>query len=194
MKPGTVLFMATIGACTHAPSSSTDRYSPGDYYPLAVGNSWTYQVNTLGQTTDQTVTVVGKEGEFFSDSTHRHLMVDASGLRDDERYLLQRPLVKGNHWKSVISVTSVESYEIVETDKKVSTAAGDFGGCIVVRSTNPQNKSIELVNEMTFAPGVGIVRIQTQMVKDGKATPQVTLELTNYKVANAPISSGSGPT
>jgi hypothetical protein len=55
----------------------------------------------------------------------------------------------------------------------------------VVRSTNPQSKSMELVNEMTFAPKVGIIRIQTRTVRQGESKPQFSLELKNYKVASA---------
>ncbi len=177
------LAMCVLG-CAHGRGDSVDRYTPGDFYPLAVGNSWTFSVNTLGQTSETTVTLVAKDGEFFKDSTGQRLMLDGSGLRDERRYLLQRPLVKGTHWKSVVSVSSVESYEIVDTDQKVTTPAGSFDGCIVVRSTNPQNKDVSLINETTFAPGVGIVRIETQAVVKGTARKQVSLELTRFKVAN----------
>ncbi len=51
-----------------------------------------------------------------------------------------------------------------------------------VRARNRASPSTELVNELTFAPGVGLVRIETAVVVGGKVTPQVRAVLERYRV------------
>jgi hypothetical protein len=42
-----------------------------------------------------------------------------------------------------------------------------------------------LVNEMTFAPGVGIVRLTTVLESNGKQIPQSSLALLKFSRASA---------
>ena len=57
---------------------------------------------------------------------------------------------------------------------------------MVVRAANRLTKRRVMFNQMTFAPDVGIVRIQTWMVEDGDHhIPQVDLKLTEYDIPSA---------
>ena len=71
---------------------------------------------------------------------------------------------------------------MIETDGACTVLAGAFEHCLTVESTNRQDENHTLVMRMTFAPYVGIVKIETAMEADGKVLPQSNVELTGYKV------------
>jgi hypothetical protein len=153
------------------------------YYPMAVGNSWTYQGSMLGITTSNQVAIVKKEGLAFIDSSGSKMQVDAYGLRDQKRYLLRGPLVKGTSWMSVTSVSAVERYAIISIGDTVQVPAGQFTGCLTVRSSTRLNQRRMLINDIVFAPKVGIISISTFMLEDNSVKiPQVDLRLASYKV------------
>jgi hypothetical protein len=155
----------------------------GDYYPLAVGNRWTYAGTLLGQKGGRTITVQTRQGPFFLDDAGAQLTLDGDGLRDRDRYLLKGPLAKGTTWTSVVSASSTERYEIVDAGFVADVAAGTFRDCVLVRARNRVDPQTELVNEWTFAPGGGMVRIETRIEKaDHAPVPQATMELTAYDV------------
>jgi hypothetical protein len=64
----------------------------------------------------------------------------------------------------------------------VTTQAGTFANCVLVRGTNRIDQTRSLVLEWTFAPEVGIVRFGSAMVEGGKSIPQVVTELKSYKL------------
>lgn len=192
MRTGRLLGLLLAAACLRAPAPEPERFSPEHFYPLAVGNTWTYAGSFLGQAVEKPVSIVAKVGEFFQDSTGARLRADGLGVRDPHRYLLQRPLRPGTNWKSVVGVGSVEHYEIVGVDQKVATSAGTFEGCVTVRSSNRQSARTELYNEITFAPGVGVVRIHTYALTDGKRIPQVSFELKSYRLGAGSAGDGGG--
>lgn len=153
-----------------------------EYYPLALGTRWTYEVSLLGEKRSIDVAIEREVGDgFVADSTGAQLMADAFGVRDQKRYLLRNPVRTGTRWTNVVSVSSVERYEIVSADEPCDAPAGAWAHCVVVKSRNQVQEGKALVNEMTFAPGVGIVRIATVLESDGQRVPQSTLELTSFQ-------------
>ena len=193
MKLSSVVGAVWLGAvalgwagCAHAPETAegTQR-APlaglGQYYPLAVGNSWTYTVNGR---TDRPVEVkiLKQEDGFFQDSKGGQLMVDSFGVRDQKRYLLRAPVEPGRTWTNVVSVSSTERYQILQAGIPCQVPAGSFEGCVLVEARNRVDTQTTLVNTFTFAPGVGLVRIQVEAEQDGRRIPQTRLELTSYQV------------
>lgn len=155
-----------------------------EYYPLAVGNSWTYQSKYLGQEQQLSISITDKrDGYFqFSDPNTR-LMTDAWGVRDEKRYLLRDPVTVGEEWSTIVSVSSMERYRIIEAGQICNVPAGTFQNCVRVEGRNRVDKKATLVNEMTFAQGVGVVRIKTLIeTADGQKIPQAQMELTNYEL------------
>ena len=168
------------------PARANARDIVQDYYPLKIGNTWKYKVDTLGEVTEQTITVDRKEGKFFhlTGGAGGLIYRDGYGIRDMNRYLLRFPVKLGATRESILSPDSVEYYEITGVGKKVTTPAGVFDGCIEVTSKHAIDDKKSLVNKMVFAPGVGIVRIRTELHQEGKKPlPQVSLELVSYNVA-----------
>lgn len=167
-----------------------DRLDPAQYYPLAVGNRWIYEGTFLGGKLERRIEVVKLDGGFFVDSEGARLTADAFGVRDDKRYLLREPLEAGGTWTNVVSVSSVEHYRVLEAGLSCETPAGHFERCVRVEGRNRIDEKVTLVNEMTFAPGVGLVRMSVFAESDGKRIPQTNLALREYQLAR-PAKSGA---
>lgn len=155
-----------------------------NYLPLAVGNKWTYATSFQGQTqADLTVSLVKRQGPYFLDDRPKpsHYAFDSYGLRDgNKRYLLKLPLEPDTKWMSVADINTVEHYRILDVDRKVKVPAGVFSGCVVVRMEVRMTKTKAMRNDMTFAPGVGIVEIRTWLLDGAKAIPQSVLQLKRF--------------
>lgn len=187
---GELWVLLALSGCVTSPTVEQRPEIAGvpskDYYPLAVGNSWRYQIQLLGEKTEMEVKILKEENGVFEDSTGNQLFTDAFGVRDQKRYLLRDPVEVGTEWSNVVSVSSVERYKIVSANVSCDSPAGHFEGCVVVESTNRVGEGKALVNELTFAPKVGLIRVSTLLLDDGKKLPQSTLELTKYQVQGAP--------
>lgn len=178
------LSLAVLASCTHTPAGPAavaPKQSASDFYPMVIGAKWTYEVNLLGEkrVIDVSMLRVTQDG-FMEDSTGAQLLADAYGVRDQKRYLLRNPIENGTKWTNVVSVSSVEHYEIVAANQPCDAPAGKWEGCVVVESKNRVEEGKTLVNEMTFAPGVGIVRLNTVLEANGKRIPQSTLALQKF--------------
>lgn len=173
-----------LTACTttQAPTKpTTPTQTAGDFYPLALGTTWTYEVKLLGETRTIDVSTLRKNADgFVEDSTGAQFLIDSFGVRDQKRYLLRNPIATGTKWTNVVSVSSIENYEIVASGQACDAPAGRWEGCVVVESRNRVEEGTTLVNEMTFAPGVGIVRLSTVLESNGKQIPQSTLALLKF--------------
>jgi len=165
---------------------------PGDYFPLAVGNEWVYldqspALPASGRGVRRTVRILERTADgFFRDSERGELRVDGACVRDRLRRLLCQPFTQGATWSSVVSVSSTERYEIAATDESVETPAGRFDRCVRVRAHNRATADTDHVLEITYAPRVGPVRIETYVVVGGRITPQVKALLESFRVGVAP--------
>lgn len=185
MKRGTlllVLLLVLVGCVTPRAAEQAPRQAvAGDFYPMAPGTKWTYEVRLLGETRTIDVEMLRRNADgFVEDSTGAALMVDGFGVRDQKRYLLRNPIEPGTKWTNVVSVSSVEHYEIVAAGQRCDAPGGAWDGCVVVQSRNRVQEGTVLVNEMTFAPGVGIVSLTTVLESDGKRIPQSSLGLVKF--------------
>jgi len=166
-------------ATPEAPSRSS---SAAAYYPLAVGNRWTYQRNFLGEQRVERVEILKEERGYFIDSQGGELTTDALGVRDHHRYLLREPIEVGNSWTNILSVSSVEHYRIVDVGP-CEAPAGKFEACVRVEGRNRIDEGTTLVNELTFAPGTGIVRLQLHAETQGGRIPLTQLVLVRFDPA-----------
>ncbi|MDY7228069.1 hypothetical protein [Hyalangium rubrum] len=155
-----------------------------EYYPLSVGNTWKYVVNGRADKMVE-VKILKEEGGFFHDTQGGQLMADSFGIRDQKRYLLRGPLETGHSWTNVVSVSSTERYQILRVGAPCEAPAGVFKDCVQVEARNRVDVDTTLVNTFTFAPGVGLVRIQVEAEREGRRIPQTWLELTSFQVKPA---------
>jgi len=198
MKPVAVTALALGAAfaagCARAPAAparaaAAPANEPGAYFPLAVGNSWTYLDQSPGlpeasRGAARTIRILERTKDgFFRDDQRGELRAGPDCVRDRVRQLLCAPLEVGSRWTSTVSVSSSERYEIVATGELVATPAGTFKGCVKVRAHNRAAGGVENVLETTYAPGVGPIRIETYALVNGKAAPQFRAVLSAYKVS-----------
>jgi hypothetical protein len=186
-----VLLLAALlaGGCAHAPTGAPAAGRPADWFPLAVGNEWVYadrspQLSPADQAKRQrTVRILSRDAEgYYLDNEKGALRADPDCLHDRLRRLLCAPFEPGRAWSSVVGVGSTERYEIVAVGERVQTPAGAFDGCLRVRAHTRAGPEAEAVLEITYAPRVGPVRIETFAVVKGVVTPQVRGELKSYRV------------
>ncbi len=180
------LTAATVGCAKRvevAPSGPSIRAA--SYYPLAVGNRWVYESNFLGEKTERMVQILKEENGFFVDNQGGELGVDAFGIRDRKRYLLKEPVEPGRSWTNVVSVSSIERYKILELGP-CEVPAGRFESCVGVEGRNRVDDQTTLVNQLTLARGVGIVRIETAAEVRGERIPQSQLLLTRFELRPMP--------
>jgi hypothetical protein len=191
-----------VAACAHAPSggapgSAAPAGPPATandevlrYFPLAVGNEWTW----IDQSPQQpgvapkrrTVRVLSRDADgYFVDSEKGALRAAHGCIHDRARRILCAPLEDGRGWTSVVSVTSTEHYRIAATGVAVRVPAGSFEDCVVVRARNRAGDDAENVLEIAYAPGVGPVRLETFAEVKGRKIPQVRAELLTYRIERA---------
>jgi hypothetical protein len=155
---------------------------------LAVGNEWVYvdrspSLPKGAPPPQRVVRILSRSADgFFLDNERGELRADADCLRDRQRRLLCAPIRAGNGWVSVTGVSATERYEIVAVDERAETPAGTFAGCVRVRAHLKAGAAAENVLELTYAPGVGPVRIETFAVVDGKTAAQVRAELKSHSL------------
>ena len=137
-----------------------------DYFPLAVGNSWTYEISPAPQGQEKdTVTIVSRDEEgFFADDHGGRLQHRSNGIFDGDRFLLEDPLAVEHAWIAVPTPSSVERYVIEEVDRAVSVPAGNFSDCVVVRGEQPgrsaDGQEMKVILRWVYAPGVGLVELR----------------------------------
>lgn len=166
------------------PQVADDRASESlsAYYPLAVGNRWSYRVKGRADNLIE-VEVLKEEGGTFHDNQGGRLAVDGQGIRDKHHYLLRGPLTVGNTWTNALSASSSERYELLAVGVPCEAPAGSFPECVRVEARNRIDANNLLVNVTTFAKGVGMVRLETSIMdSNGARVPQTWMELASYRL------------
>ena len=132
-----------------------------DYAPLAVGASWTYETNVLGDRTKGSVQIriVDKVEGFYRDSAGAEYRHTANGLRDKIRYLIRNPLKVGGKWKATLSAAAVEHYTIESVGQPCDTRAGRFSDCLVVTAYQRRNDRERQHVRYTWVRSVGLASI-----------------------------------
>jgi hypothetical protein len=187
--PALLPLLGLAAACAHAPPAPrTASGGPGDYFPLAIGNVWTYvdespSLPAARRGALRTVRILSRDVDgYFHDDERGELRADAKCVHDRVRRLLCAPIEVGRTWSSVVSVASTERYEIAAVGETIDTPGGRFRGCVRVRSQNRAGPETTAVLESAYCPGVGLARIETFAVVKGAVTPQVRAVLKSYRV------------
>ena len=195
--PRWVVLTAGLIGCAHeaaapppasaaAPATAGKISDSARYFPLAVGNHWTYQATYLGERSTRQVEVIAFRDGDYVDRDGRAMRVDQEGVRDQVRYLLHEPLSVGATWTSIVAPGAAEHYKILSVRSPCEAPAGKFPDCVEVESraiVDPRTPGRLLVNRVTFAAGVGIVRVRTALEEGTKSAPTAELLLTSFEVA-----------
>lgn len=193
-RPAAILLAASLLACAHAPGPPgpaarvlAPAADPTAYFPLAVGNEWTWVDHSprsgAGEPGHRTVRIVSRDADGFYVDTERGALRWSRGcIQDRSRSLLCAPFEAGRSWTSVVSETSTERYQIAATGLTTTVLAGTFEGCLLVRARNRAGAGVEILLETTYAPGVGPVRIETFALIGDRKVPQVRADLASYRM------------
>jgi hypothetical protein len=188
------LLLAALAACAHAPAgpgapppAAAAASDPTAYFPLAVGNEWTWIDRSPqagpGGAKRRTVRIVSRNQEgYFVDDARGELRVAHGCIQDRVRRILCAPFDLDRSWSSVVSETSTERYQVAATGLAATVPAGTFEGCILVRARTRAAEDAEMILETTYAPGVGPVRIETFALVNGRRIPQVQAELASHRI------------
>ena len=180
-----IIFFLFLAACASGPATKPEAAAAKGadataYYPLAVGNSWTYTAR--GSDKRETISIIGRDGPWFLDDHRGRLRYEPDGVRDADRYLLHTPLKAGAKWSSVENLI-IQRFEVTSVDASAVTEAGTFTRCAVVRNEQVLQKQGKFVTEWTYAPGVGLVQLVTSTVDaKGQQHEQTRLSLVAYHV------------
>jgi len=192
------LLLAALAACAHAPAAPAGAPpaaapvgDPTAYFPLAIGNEWTWLDRSpqagQGGAKRRTVRIVSRDKDgFFVDDARGALRVAHGCIQDRLRRILCAPFELDRTWSSVVSETSTERYQIAAVGIVATVPAGTFDGCILVRARTRADEEAEMILETTYAPGVGPVRIETFALVKGRRIPQVQAELASYRIERTP--------
>lgn len=180
---GGCMAVALVSGCARRELAPEERRRElSEYLPLAVGNAWVYEREYLGETGEHRVEIVREENGFFLDGQGNALAVDAFGVRDPKRYLLRHPVEAGREWTTIVSVSSMERYRILDVGFRCQVPAGTFDDCVRVEARSRIDAQQSMVNLITFAPGVGMVKFEFVLDAGGKRIPQGRMALRSYEL------------
>ena len=179
-------------ACATAPSSTkAGVLHSRDYFPLAIGNAWTYRMTPSPAEKElDEVRIIDMDAQgFFIDNHGTRFAPRTDGIFDGQRFLLQEPLAEGRTWMAVPSIGEVERFRIVAVDRRTTVEAGTFQDCVEVEATSektgPGGKPMTLRMVWTFAPHVGLVLLEHKIV-EGQAPPRTTARMELVRFTPAP--------
>ena len=175
------------GGSTGAPEEEeTYGVAARDYAPLAVGASWTYETNVLGDTTKGSVLIriVDRFEGFYRDSAGAEYRHTSGGLRDRIRYLIRNPLKPGFKWKATLSTAAVEHFTIESVGEPCETKAGSFGDCLVITAYQRRNDRETQHVTYTWVRSVGLAKILVEGEVKGRGRfKQTELSLIQYNLS-----------
>jgi len=155
------------------------------YFPAVVDAQWVYRLVVSEDNSGAVVLLQTRVNEVSADrialmsgSSPVLYMVADDGLikAKSGNYFLKYPLTPGNRWPIVLGGAAGEAV-IVANDRSVATDAGRFDNCLLVEE-RPAGEPVVL--RTWYAPGVGVVRMQTVIVLDGKEYIHEQADLHSY--------------
>lgn len=177
------LLLCLLSACVGnraTPVASLD--DPRDFYPMQVGNAWSYDVDTGEGTTTLAVTRVESfDGRVAALRTGKAIvryeaMPDGIRLATGDAWLLRAPLEVGRTW----SAPGGREAELLSRRVSVATPAGTFQSCVEVREVGGK---LDLEVRTVYCSGVGPVSVSSTMKSDtGDRALTVVARLRGYSV------------
>ncbi|MGB0680421.1 MAG: hypothetical protein ACPGUV_12230 [Polyangiales bacterium] len=154
-------------------------------YPLAQGNSWSYDVDTGDKLPTLAMLQVrqrqGTEAEVRASAGNPlHYRVGAQGIWriDKNAYLLKNPIRTGATWASGPDMQA----KVEAMGLSVDTPAGRFQDCVEVHEQARSGQQIRT----TYCPGVGPVRIDSTLHLPSAGRPVRAVGLLRaYRVQDA---------
>ena len=155
------------------------------YFPAVTDTVWVYEMvvsdapaDTVQLLQTRVNGVTADRISVMSGSVPVIYMIADDGLikAKSGNYFLKFPLKTGNRWP--ITLDGKDGEAVIGYDNgNVTTAAGTFTGCLLVEE-RPVGEPVVL--RTWFAPNVGVVRMQTVVITDGKEYVHEQADLHSY--------------
>lgn len=178
MKRFAVVAVAVVLSAASLPARAEDKMLESPYYPLQVGNSWTY----TGQNAGVKMTITNKVAkhekvgdtlcarlEYEVDGKvvgHEHLAVQKDGIYrysmngqtlDKPIKILTLPPKKGDTWDIAVSVNGTKlTGKGSVTEEKVEVKAGKYDTVVSIMTLEAEKMKVEATNH--YAKDVGLVK------------------------------------
>lgn len=137
--------------------------APADYFPLATGWKWAYEVEKNGDSILATYAVVNNTGvaaEVRAGDERTSYAIRPEGISRLEAlgpndFILKAPIRAGAEW-----TIQGGSARVVAVGESVTVPGGTFGNCAVVEESRTQP---DRVLRTTYAAGVGPIQLEYQV-------------------------------
>lgn len=174
-----------------------ERYDAGLYFPLAVGNSWTYHRTDGGNPqedpeveitgTNQVDNTVWMSTSIFGPGDYRDYRlvgndIHALDRNGDDLLILQFGHQKGDEWlikRETNLYDHIGAYLGTET---ITVPRGEYTDCEVFSISVVYGKSSEETTTMWFGRGVGLVKMVKVITSNGEVVEERTDELVSYSL------------
>lgn len=174
-----------------------------DYFPLAVGNSWTYDVGNGVATAHKVVTdkKEQEDGSIMYEIKQSNYMKGELWFKTTigysvDKYAITKYLIDSGSSKTILKLPvkigdkwgkeDWLQYTIEKVKEPVIVPAGKFTNCIRVKETNTSGKEsdgVVLIGYTYYAPNVGEIKMSGVQINKGKATKEITAsELKEYEL------------
>ena len=131
-----------------------------------MGNHWTYEATYLGERSTRGVEMVAFRDGSYVDRDGRALRLDREGIRRPGPLPPARAAHRGRHLDQRRGPGLGEHYRLLSVHAPCEAPAGRFPDCIEVESrtvADPADARTGPGDRVTFAAGVGIVRVRTEL-------------------------------
>jgi len=177
-RPWIAAVAASVALCTVACGGSgpgaaepnEDPFDPLVLYPLALGNVWSYNIDTGTDMATLAITrviaVVGRRIEVSSGGDPAVYDLRPEGIYQPgtETWLLRRPIRAGAEWPS----TGGRTARVASVSAAVETPAGAFTGCVRIEESGGETgQTIRTV----YCPNVGPVLVESVTQLELARTP-----------------------
>lgn len=171
-------------ATTSAQVKQQQDLRAADYWPLQIGNQWTYRVENGGATQQNMVKIESQDAEgFYIDNQGARLKAHPAGIFDGDRFLLRDPLELGAKWMAVPSANALERFEITSIHFDMTVPAGEFHNCVQVQARTKVSASESFVGQWTYAPHVGLIDfVAFRDLAGKKPQAQTKMQLLEFKL------------
>lgn len=207
---GIILLATVVLAAGCAENSPQTLPTKADYFPLAVGDTWTYRMSPGTKVYDARVTEKRSIGGVAAyalavEDTYSFLAERADGVYqygqgdpDNPRsavvfsppqLIYQLPFEVGDEWNTpVLAEPTVKDSETVyvggqvDSVEAVTVPAGTFDNCVKVTVDDPRDAPANRT-DLWFAPNVGIVKTVTYIAVGAGKPKTTTTELVRYRLS-----------
>lgn len=206
-----LLALVPLAGCMSQHYAEQAPAAAATYYPLAVGDHWTYQYAPDPKHTRYDVDVTEMKAiegvnsyAVAINQTYSYMAVLPSGIYQTAQgdpskptsavvfqpaqRIYKLPFVVGDEWHTPVLLDPanpksqiVSVYGRVENIEDVTVPAGRFKNCVQVTLDDPRDTPSD-VTELWFAPNVGIVATQTAVQRNNKPSLISRTELVSYRL------------